>query len=58
MKIYVEQSADRDAMVTILARNGYTVRQGKEKQGSKYLRFVEYWKGDSNDRDAGTDRSD
>lgn len=53
MKIYVEQSADRDAMVTILARNGYTVRQG-----SKYLRFVEYWKGDSNDRDAGTDCSD
>lgn len=57
MKIYVEQSADRDAMVTILARNGYTVRQGKEKQGSKYLRFVEYWKGDRNDRDAGTDCS-
>lgn len=23
---------DRDAMIVILARNGYTVRQGKEKK--------------------------
>lgn len=58
MKVYIEQSPDRDVMVTILARNGYTVRQGKEKQGNKYLRFVEYWKGNYNDRNAGTDYSD
>lgn len=58
MKVYIEQSSDRDAVVTILARKGYTVRQGREKQGNKYLRFVEYWKGDYNDRDTRTDCSD
>lgn len=32
----------------ILARNGYTVRQAKEKRGTSksytYFYFVEYWK--------------
>ena len=31
MKLYVSKVEDRDQMVVILARNGYTVRQGKEK---------------------------
>lgn len=45
-KIYISLPADRDAVVTILARNGYTVRQGKEKKGSSktYVKFVEFWK--------------
>lgn len=36
---------DRDVLVAILARNGYTVRQGKEKRGktNAYTYFVEYW---------------
>ena len=43
-RIYVTAPADRDAMVTILARNGYTVRQGREreKSGKAYKWFVEY----------------
>ena len=32
MKLYVTKAEDRDLMVMILARNGYTVRQGKEKK--------------------------
>lgn len=43
-RIYITAPADRDAVVTILARNGYTVRQGKEKIGKSYKWFVEYWK--------------
>lgn len=37
---------DRDAIVVILAKNGYTVRQGREKRGksSAYTWFVEYWR--------------
>lgn len=31
MKIKVAKAEDRDQMIVILARNGYTVRQGKEK---------------------------
>ena len=47
-RIYITAPADRDAMVTILARNGYTVRQGREKTGTSkaYKYFVEYWKED------------
>ena len=45
-RIYIAVPADRDAMVTIQARNGYTVRQGREKSGKSYKWFVEYWKGD------------
>lgn len=32
MKLRVSKPEDRDAMIVILARNGYTVRQGKEKK--------------------------
>lgn len=31
MKLYVSKADDRDSMIVILARNGYTVRQGTEK---------------------------
>ena len=45
-KIDCELKADRDALVMILARNGYTVRVGKEQRGktSKYTHYVEYWR--------------
>jgi hypothetical protein len=43
-RIYIDKEADRDDMVVILARNGYTVRQGKEKGGNKVIKFVEYWR--------------
>ena len=43
MKIYIANAADRDAVIVILARNGYTVRQGSEKKaGDKRSKsFVE-----------------
>lgn len=43
MKLKVAKQEDRDQMVVILARNGYTVRQGKEKRnGDKtFTYFVE-----------------
>lgn len=49
-KIYCAAPADRDMLVTILARNGYTVRQGRERPGasSKYKYYVEYWQGGTN----------
>lgn len=31
MKLRISKAEDRDAVIVILARNGYTVRQGKEK---------------------------
>ena len=45
-KIDCELKADRDALVMILARNGYTVRIGREKRGkaNAYTYFVEYWR--------------
>jgi len=44
-RIFVENVLDRDETVKILAKNGYTVRIGREKAktGSRYLHFVEYW---------------
>lgn len=46
IKIDCESKADRDALVGILARNGYTVRIGREKRGKSttYTYYVEYWK--------------
>lgn len=43
MKLYVTKAEDRDLMVMILARNGYTVRQGREKdiKSNKTVSFVE-----------------
>lgn len=32
MKLKIAKPEDRDAVIVILARNGYTVRQGKEKK--------------------------
>ena len=43
-KVYIEKSDDRDTFATILIRNGYTVRQGREKTGNKYLHYIEYWR--------------
>lgn len=43
-RVYIASPAERDAVVSILAHNGYTVRQGKEKQGSRSVSFVEFWK--------------
>lgn len=44
VKIYIALPQDRDVVVTVLARNGYTVRQGKEKRGKTYEKYVEFWK--------------
>lgn len=46
MKLKVAKPEDRDQIIVILARNGYTVRQGKEKKpGDKtvtpYVEVVE-----------------
>lgn len=44
MKIRCTNAADRDSLVVILARNGYTVRQGKCKLDpgdSKTVSYVE-----------------
>lgn len=43
MKLKVAKPEDRDAMIVILARNGYTVRQGKEKRNGEktFTHFVE-----------------
>lgn len=32
MKLMISKPDDRDAVIVILARNGYTVRQGREKK--------------------------
>ncbi len=42
-RLYITSPTERDAVVSILAHNGYTVRQGKEKQGNKSVSYVEYW---------------
>jgi hypothetical protein len=46
LKIDCAREVDRDTLVVILARNGYTVRHGKEKRGkgNAYTHFVECWK--------------
>ena len=45
-RIECEKAEDRDALVVIIARNGYTVRQAKERRGpnTRYTYFVEFWK--------------
>ena len=61
MRIYIASPQDRDAVTTILARNGYTVRQGKERKGKTYIRFVEYWEEGAsigNERATRADRPD
>lgn len=46
LKIDCENKADRDLLVCILARNGYSVRIGREKRGKSniYSWYVEYWR--------------
>lgn len=43
MKLFITSAVDRDTIVVALARNGYTVRQGKEKHqiNGKSVSFVE-----------------
>lgn len=43
MKLKISKAEDRDAVIVILARNGYTVRQGKEKtpESKSSVSFVE-----------------
>lgn len=43
MKLFITSAVDRDTVVVALARNGYTVRQGKEKHqiNGKSVSFVE-----------------
>lgn len=45
-KISVELKQDREALLLILAKNGYTVRQTRTKssKGTSYNYFVEYRK--------------
>lgn len=45
-KIDCASAADRDALIVILARNSYTVRNGREKRGktNAYTYFVEFWR--------------
>lgn len=43
MKLFITSAVDRDTVVVALARNGYNVRQGKEKHqiNGKSVSFVE-----------------
>lgn len=41
MKLYITKAEDRDTVLMVLGRNGYTVRQGKEKD-SKTNKTVSY----------------
>jgi len=44
-KLFIAKPDDRETIIVILARNGYTVRQGKEKGNTgKMVCFVEYWR--------------
>ena len=45
-KLFVTKPEDRETIITVLARNGYTVRQGREKdqQTGRSVSFVEYWR--------------
>lgn len=42
MKLFITSAVDRDTVVVALARNGYTIRQGKEKHqiNGKSVSFV------------------
>lgn len=51
-KLFIVKPDDRESVIVILARNGYTVRQGREKDRStgKAVAFVEYWRDESRNR--------
>ena len=59
MKLYITKAEDRDSVIVILARNGYTVRQSSEKKaGDKRSKsFVEVITDDTDDRDTASDGS-
>ena len=44
-KLHITKPDDRESVIVILARNGYTVRQGREKDHGtgKTVSYVEYW---------------
>ncbi|MGX8711648.1 MAG: hypothetical protein ACQGTM_15555 [bacterium] len=46
-KLLITKPDDRESVIVILARNGYTVRQGREKDHGtgKTVAFAEYWEG-------------
>ena len=48
-RIECSKPDDRDMLVMILARNGYTARQVKGfiSEDRRYTYFVEYWKDDN-----------
>lgn len=46
IRIYISVPADRDAVAMALFRNGYNVRQSRERSGKTYKWFVEYWRDD------------
>lgn len=41
-KLYIATEADRMGVAAVLVKNGYTVRQGKEKYKKTYAWFIEY----------------
>lgn len=45
-KLLITKPDDRESVIVILARNGYTVRQGRAKDCSpgKAVAFVEFWR--------------
>ena len=43
-RLYISKPEDRESVVIILARNGYTVREGKERSAGKTFSFVEFWR--------------
>ena len=43
-RLYISKPEDRELVVVILARNGYTVRQSRERQDRKTFSYVEYWR--------------
>lgn len=42
--IRCEKDADRDMLCMILTRNGCTVKRTRQKVGSKYVNYIEYWR--------------
>lgn len=46
-KLHITKPDDRESVIVILARNGYTVRQCREKdhRTGKIVSYVEYWEG-------------
>lgn len=48
-RILITKPDDRESVIVILARNGYTVRQGRVKDHGtgKTVAFVEFWREES-----------